>query len=177
MSAGASAVTLTATMAIVLAAAAAAVAVGPRPASARLRRVLRPRSTPRVEAVVGDPPWPAGGRAAPRESAGESPRPTERARGPLGSAPARVAAVAMVAVAAAWLVGGIAAPAVGLGVGVAAWAWLGRLESASVVRARDDAMAALPLTAELLSAAVVAGSAPVVAAEAVGSAVGGRLGG
>ncbi len=146
--------TPTAAMAAVLAAAAASVAVGPRPASTRLGRILAPGSPVRGGAHVGD-----------------------SQRGLLGSTRARAAAVAIMAVAAAWLVDGSAGPAVGTVVGAAAWVWIGRLESAGAVRAREDAIAALPLTAELLSAAVAAGSPPVVAAEAVGVAVGGRLGG
>jgi Flp pilus assembly protein TadB len=166
-------VTTTTTLAAALAAVAAAVGVGPRPGPARLRRIVSSQSTTRVGAAVADRPGSVGGPGAHRAVSGTRPEP---GRGPLGSAPARVVAVAMVGFAAAWLVGGIAAPVAGIGVGAAAWVWLGRLESASVVRAREDAVAALPLTAELLAAAVAAGSPPVVAAEAVGRAVGGRLG-
>ena len=165
--------TTTGTIAVALAALAAAVGVGPRPGSARLRRISSSRSTTQVGAVVAERPWSVGGPGAQRAVGGERPEP---GRGPLGSAHARLAAAAMVGVAAAWLVGGLAALPVGGGVGVAAWVWLGRLESASVVQAREDTVAALPLTAELLAAAVAAGSAPMVAAEAVGIAVGGRLG-
>jgi Flp pilus assembly protein TadB len=165
--------TTTTTIAVALAALAAAVGIGPRPGSVRLRRILSSRSRTRVGAAVAERPGSVGDPAAQQAVGGQISGP---GRGALGSAPARVVAASMVGFAAALLVGGIAAPAGGFGVGAAAWVWLGRLESASVVRAREDTVAALPLTAELLAAAVMAGSAPVVAAEAVGTAVGGRLG-
>ena len=158
------------TLAVAIAAVAAAVGVGPRQGHARLRRISSPRTT---GAAVAERLWSMGGPGAERAVSGESP---ERGRDPLASAHARVVAAAMVGFAAAWLVGSLAGLAMGGVVGIAAWVWLGRLEAASVVRTREDMVAALPLTAELLAAAVAAGSAPVIAAEAVGIAVGGRLG-
>jgi Flp pilus assembly protein TadB len=166
----------TATMAIAAAAVAAAVVAGARPGAARLRRILDSRSRTQGGAGVGGWPATSGATVAPRALDGGA-RPTPGpGRGVLASAPARVVAVVTVGIAAMWLVGGSAAPAIGGGVALAAWVWSGRRDAAAVVRAREDAVAALPLTAELLSAAVAAGSAPVVAAEAVGAAVGGRLG-
>jgi Flp pilus assembly protein TadB len=81
-----------------------------------------------------------------------------------------------VAGAGAWLVSGWAGLVVGVGLGAGAWAYLGRLEPARVVAAREQTVRALPLTAGLLAASLAAGSPPVVAAEAVGRAIGGPLG-
>ena len=169
---------MTTTMAIAAAAVAAAVAVGSQPGSARLRRILTSRSTTQGgrAGVAGRRPTSSGGPIARRALNGEARQSAGPGHGVLASVPARVTAVVLVGIAAMWVVGGIAAPAVGGGVAVAAWFWLGRLDAATVVRAREDAVAALPLTAELLSAAIAAGSAPLVAVEAVGAAVGGRLG-
>jgi pilus assembly protein TadC len=87
----------------------------------------------------------------------------------------------VVAVAAAgWgLVGGVAGAVVGLGTAVALWRWL-RRQGDVPGRAADSAAAVavrqLPLAAELLAACIAAGADPVVAARAVGDALGGPVG-
>ncbi|MGV9337520.1 type II secretion system F family protein [Streptomyces sp. NPDC003688] len=79
----------------------------------------------------------------------------------------------------AWvLVGGVTGLLVGLGVAAGLWRWRresGARQSAETV---DTAAAArqLPLAAELLAACVAAGAEPVVAAQAVGDALGGPVG-
>ncbi|WP_162605838.1 type II secretion system F family protein [Jiangella aurantiaca] len=78
---------------------------------------------------------------------------------------------------AAFLVlGGAAGVLVGAGVVAAAWYGLGRLEPASRKRGRERVVAMLPLAADLMTAALAAGCPPAVAAEAVGTAIGGPLG-
>ncbi|MFF9023898.1 type II secretion system F family protein [Streptomyces eurythermus] len=79
----------------------------------------------------------------------------------------------------AWvLVGGAAGAALGLGVGVALWRWRNRQAAAGRPEAVDTAGAArrLPLAADLLAACIAAGAAPVIAAQAVGEALGGPVG-
>ncbi|MGW4495046.1 type II secretion system F family protein [Streptomyces sp. NPDC004376] len=83
------------------------------------------------------------------------------------------------AVCGAWvLVGGIAGFLVGLGVAAGLWRWCRENGARKVAEAVDTAAAArqLPLAAELLAACVVAGAEPVVAAQAVGGALGGPVG-
>ncbi|MGW0335612.1 type II secretion system F family protein [Streptomyces sp. NPDC003011] len=82
---------------------------------------------------------------------------------------------------AAWtLVGGVGGAVVGAVVGVGMWRW--RLRQAAVVaRAGADidareAARQLPLAADLLAACIAAGAGPVVAAQAVGEALGGPVG-
>jgi len=94
----------------------------------------------------------------------------------LASRQARAAAAVLVGVAAATVVGGAAgwlAGAVAMG---GSWWWLARLQPRDVVRARELTGSTLPLAAELLAAALAAGSSPERAAEAVGRAVGPPLG-
>ncbi|WP_459738115.1 type II secretion system F family protein [Streptomyces sp. E-15] len=79
----------------------------------------------------------------------------------------------------AWvLVGGAAGAVLGLGVGVALWRWRGRRAAAGRPEAIDTAEAArrLPLAADLLAACITAGAGPVIAAHAVGEALGGPVG-
>ncbi|GHF06739.1 hypothetical protein E5082_14170 [Streptomyces griseoluteus] len=79
----------------------------------------------------------------------------------------------------AWaVVGGIFGVLVGLGAGVALWRWQERRAAARPATALDTAVAArqLPLAAELLAACIEAGAGPVVAAQAVGEALGGPVG-
>ncbi|GHH24221.1 type II secretion system F family protein [Streptomyces rubradiris] len=80
----------------------------------------------------------------------------------------------------AWvLVGGAAGVVLGLGVGAALWRWRDRQTAAAGrSEAVDIAGAArrLPLAADLLAACIAAGAAPVLAAQAVGEALGGPVG-
>jgi hypothetical protein len=78
------------------------------------------------------------------------------------------------------LVGGLAGVAVGLAGAVGTWRWRLRQEAAAGTDpgAPDLAEAArqLPLAADLLAACIAAGAGPVVAAQAVGEALGGPVG-
>ncbi|MFJ4328246.1 type II secretion system F family protein [Streptomyces tricolor] len=76
------------------------------------------------------------------------------------------------------LVGGVVGISLGLGVGVALSRWQGRQASAGGKEATDAAGAArqLPLAADLLAACITAGAGPVIAAQAVGEALGGPVG-
>ncbi|MGW3206200.1 type II secretion system F family protein [Streptomyces sp. NPDC001135] len=79
----------------------------------------------------------------------------------------------------AWvLVGGVTGAALGLGAGVALWRWRSRRSAAGRAEPVDTAAAArqLPLAADLLAACIAAGAGPVVAAQAVGEALGGPVG-
>ncbi|GGJ42646.1 type II secretion system F family protein [Streptomyces brasiliensis] len=83
------------------------------------------------------------------------------------------------AVCAGWvLVGGVAGAVVGVGVGGALWRWRRRQGEAARAEEHDAAEAArqLPLAADLLAACIAAGAGPVVAAQAVGEALGGPVG-
>ncbi len=143
-----------------LAASAVAVALGPSSASVRLRRLQVTRT--------------AGARSG---GAGPDGRPSRRqGAGLLSGAWARVAAASLAGVCGAWLLGGSIGLVAGPALGAAAWVGLGRLEPADVARARERTARTLPLVADLLAAALAAGSPPVTAVEAVGLAVGGPLG-
>ncbi|MER8029104.1 type II secretion system F family protein [Streptomyces bauhiniae] len=76
------------------------------------------------------------------------------------------------------VVGGVFGALVGLGAGVALWRWQERRSAARPAAEVDTAAAArqLPLAAELLAACIEAGAGPVVAAQAVGEALGGPVG-
>ncbi|MBR8642990.1 type II secretion system F family protein [Streptomyces tuirus] len=76
------------------------------------------------------------------------------------------------------LVGGLAGVAVGLAGAVGMWRWRQRQEVAAAARPPDLAEAALqlPLAADLLAACIAAGAGPVIAAQAVGEALGGPVG-
>ncbi|MEU9920414.1 type II secretion system F family protein [Streptomyces griseoluteus] len=79
----------------------------------------------------------------------------------------------------AWaVVGGISGALVGIGAGVTLWRWQERRAAARPATELDTAVAArqLPLAAELLAACIEAGAGPVVAAQAVGEALGGPVG-
>ncbi|MBD0424418.1 type II secretion system F family protein [Streptomyces sp. TRM S81-3] len=83
-------------------------------------------------------------------------------------------------VGAGWaLVGGVAGALVGLGVAAGLWRWQVRRSASG--RAAEEAVAVeaarqLPLAADLLAACIAAGAGPVVAARAVGDALGGPVG-
>lgn len=82
------------------------------------------------------------------------------------------------AVCAGWvLVGGLAGVLVGLAAGFGVWRWLRRRRLVPVEE-YDAARAArqLPLAADLVAACIAAGAGPVVAAQAVGEALGGPVG-
>lgn len=96
----------------------------------------------------------------------------------VGEAARRWAPVAGV-VGAGWvLVGGVGGFAVGLAVGAGLWWWRRRQGAVAVPEAVDVAKGAgqLPLASDLLAACIAAGAAPVVAAQAVGEALGGVVG-
>jgi pilus assembly protein TadC len=76
------------------------------------------------------------------------------------------------------LVGGVAGALLGLGVGVVLWRWRVRQKAEGGAETVDAAGAArqLPLAADLLAACIAAGAGPVIAAQAVGEALGGPVG-
>jgi Flp pilus assembly protein TadB len=83
------------------------------------------------------------------------------------------------AVCAGWvLVGGLAGVVVGLAVAGGLWWWRGRQAAVGGAEAYDPGEAArqLPLSADLVAACIAAGAGPVVAARAVGEALGGPVG-
>ncbi|OLZ64687.1 hypothetical protein AV521_34230 [Streptomyces sp. IMTB 2501] len=83
------------------------------------------------------------------------------------------------AVCGAWvLVGGVTGAALGLGIGVVLWRWRSRQAASGRADPVDAPAAArqLPLAADLLAACVAAGAGPVIAAQAVGEALGGPVG-
>ncbi|MET9367837.1 type II secretion system F family protein [Streptomyces griseoflavus] len=83
-------------------------------------------------------------------------------------------------VGAGWcLVDGPAGVLVGLAAAVGLWRWQLRRHAAAVDAGASDAAEAarrLPLAADLLSACIAAGAGPVLAAQAVGEALGGPVG-
>ncbi|MFD9432686.1 type II secretion system F family protein [Streptomyces sp. NPDC060002] len=82
-------------------------------------------------------------------------------------------------VGAGWaVVGGVAGLALGLIGAVGLGRWRRRQQAADVVSEADAQLAArqLPLAADLLAACIAAGAGPVVAAQAVGEALGGPVG-
>ncbi|WP_333762926.1 type II secretion system F family protein [Streptomyces sp. IBSBF 2390] len=76
------------------------------------------------------------------------------------------------------LVGGVTGALSALVVGVVLWRWRERRASAGRAQEIDTAGSArqLPLAADLLAACIAAGAGPVVAAQAVGEALGGPVG-
>jgi Flp pilus assembly protein TadB len=165
-------------VAVLLAAAAGAVALGPSPSLARLRRVTGSRvgsaSTARSAGLEPTARRRTRGRGSDADLRGRRAHGT--GAGVLTEMRTRRAAAVLLAVSGGWVLGGSAGLVVAPVLGATAWAALGRLESGSVVRSREQTVKALPLAAELLAAAVSAGSPPVVAADVVGSAMGGPLG-
>jgi pilus assembly protein TadC len=89
--------------------------------------------------------------------------------------PIRVVAI-LVGAAITWAVGGWGGCIAGVAAAIAFDRGVRHLEPASDRRSRESAEAALPLTGELLAAAVIAGSTVDGAVRAVASAVGGSLG-
>jgi pilus assembly protein TadC len=83
------------------------------------------------------------------------------------------------AVCGAWiLVGGVTGAVLGVGAGVVLWRWRRRQLAADREDPVDAVAAArqLPLAADLLAACIAAGAGPVIAAQAVGEAIGGPVG-
>ncbi|MFJ9564762.1 type II secretion system F family protein [Streptomyces fuscichromogenes] len=76
------------------------------------------------------------------------------------------------------LVGGVAGALLGLGVAAGLWRWRSRADDGDRAAVAEAAEAArqLPLAADLLAACIAAGAGPVVAAQAVGEALGGPVG-
>ena len=152
-----------------LAAASTALALGPSPGQARLRRLTRIRRASSTPSTRRDVDRTA--EARPRSLAG---RPS--GLGILSGRRGRTASAVLAAVSGGWLLGGsvglVAAPMLG----TAAWVAIGRLEPVEAARVRQQTAQSLPLAAELLAAALAAGSSPVLAAEAVALALGGPLG-
>ena len=152
-----------------LAAASTALALGPSPGQARLRRLTRTRRASSTPSTRQDVDRTA--EARPRSLAG---RPS--GLGILSGRRGRTASAVLAAVSGGWLLGGsvglVAAPMLG----TAAWVAIGRLEPVEAARVRQQTAQSLPLAAELLAAALAAGSSPVLAAEAVALALGGPLG-
>ncbi|MEU6817378.1 type II secretion system F family protein [Streptomyces sp. NPDC046860] len=76
------------------------------------------------------------------------------------------------------VIGGVFGALVGIGAAVALWKWQQRRSASGPAAQPDTAAAArqLPLAAELLAACIEAGAGPVVAAQAVGEALGGPVG-
>lgn len=76
------------------------------------------------------------------------------------------------------LVGGVVGALLGLGVGVGLWRWRSQAGDGDRTAEAEAAEATrqLPLAADLLAACIAAGAGPVVAAQAVGEALGGPVG-
>ncbi|MFG3207278.1 type II secretion system F family protein [Streptomyces sp. NPDC048192] len=76
------------------------------------------------------------------------------------------------------LVGGVTGAALGLGAGAVLWRWWSRQLASGRTEPVDTAEAVrqLPLAADPLAACVAAGAGPVIAAQAVGEALGGPVG-
>ena len=82
-------------------------------------------------------------------------------------------------VAAGWaLVGGVTGAAAGLVVAGGLWLWRRRRDAGGAVEEHHPGEVArqLPLAADLLAACIAAGAGPVIAAQAVGEALGGPVG-
>ncbi|MEU1183875.1 type II secretion system F family protein [Streptomyces sp. NPDC005820] len=86
---------------------------------------------------------------------------------------------AMAVAGAGWLlIGGVVGAVAGVTGAVGLWRWRSRQRAAGAVSEADARLAAgqLPLAADLLAACIAAGAAPVIAAQAVGEALGGLVG-
>ncbi|MFF5519025.1 type II secretion system F family protein [Streptomyces coeruleorubidus] len=110
---------------------------------------------------------------SPREATASAPRLSLSRTARRWLAPAGVAC-------AAWaLIGGLVGVTVGLAGAVGMWRWRLRQEAAgrdSRAPVLAEAGRQLPLAADLLAACIAAGAAPVIAAQAVGEALGGPVG-
>ncbi|WP_338782000.1 type II secretion system F family protein [Streptomyces sp. DG1A-41] len=109
---------------------------------------------------------------SPREATASAPRLALRRTARRWLAPVGVAC-------AGWaLIGGLAGAGLGLAGAVGMWWWLRQEAAGTDVPAPDLAEAArqLPLAADLLAACIAAGAGPVIAAQAVGEALGGPVG-
>lgn len=154
------------------AAAAAAIAVTPDGVSQRLARIVARAGPKRVS------PVPAGNHSAGILRDGRTGEP--RLPVPDGAnrdlANRRLVAAVAIAGGGYALIGGVVGVVAGLVLGGVAWARLGKLEPAHVVRGREQMRAALPLAADLMAAALAAGCPPEHAVSAVGQALAGPLG-
>lgn len=98
-------------------------------------------------------------------------------RGPwIENRSARTTTCVVAAVAVCWTLGGARAGAAGVALGLALSWWLGRLESPSAARAREQVERDLPLAADLMAACVEAGRPVDASLRVVAQAVGGELG-
>jgi Flp pilus assembly protein TadB len=149
-----------------LAAASTVLALGPPPGQARLRRLMTIPVTPSTRRHDGRAAEARSRRLAGRTSG----------LGMLSGRRGRTASAVLAAVSAGWLLGGSVGLVVAPMLGTAAWVAIGRLEPVEAARVRQQTAQSLPLAAELLAAALAAGSPPVMAAEAVALALGGPLG-
>ena len=149
-----------------LAAASSILALGPSPGQARLLRLRNIPVTPSTRRHDG--------RAA--EARSHSLAGRASGLGMLSGRRGRTASAVLAAVSAGWLLGGSVGLVVAPMLGTAAWLAIGRLEPVDAARVRQQTAQSLPLAAELLAAAIAAGSPPVMAAEAVALALGGPLG-
>ncbi|MEU2929354.1 type II secretion system F family protein [Streptomyces sp. NPDC007251] len=104
--------------------------------------------------------------------------PAGRPRFAAAGAVRRWPAPAMAACGAWVLVGGVAGAVLGLGAGAVLWRWRSRQLASGRMEPSDtaEALRQLPLAADLLAACVAAGAGPVIAAQAVGDALGGPVG-
>jgi Flp pilus assembly protein TadB len=110
-------------------------------------------------------------QAAPRSAAS-----TQHPRSVIEVPGRRLALCVAACTAAAWLLGGSLLVVCGVPVGVALSWWLGRLESPSEAREREEIARDLPLAAELLAACVFVGRPLDDGLRLVSRAVGGPLG-
>ncbi|WP_367321673.1 type II secretion system F family protein [Streptomyces sp. HUAS ZL42] len=99
-------------------------------------------------------------------------------RSEIGGAVRRWLPLVGVAAAGCLLVGGVAGVVVGPAVAAVLWRWRARQTATGHASEADGPAAArqLPLAADLLAACVAAGAGPVIAAQAVGEALGGPVG-
>ncbi|MFF3850056.1 type II secretion system F family protein [Streptomyces sp. NPDC002328] len=96
----------------------------------------------------------------------------------VGEAVRRWLPLAAVACAGWVVVGGVGGFALGMIGAVGLWRWRRRRQETTAVSEADARIAArqLPLAADLLAACIAAGAGPVIAAQAVGEALGGPVG-
>jgi Flp pilus assembly protein TadB len=150
--------------------AAVAVVSGPSPARRRLTAIAPP---------VGEAALGRGGRAGGRWETSGSGRPATLGVGPrsrLASRPARLVAGGVAGLGVGVVLGGMLGLVAACLAGGLLIRWVGRLEPAARARETDRMEGHLPLVADLLSAAIAAGTPPDRAAHLVGAAVGGPLG-
>lgn len=157
-------------------------AVGGLEVAGGLEAVHRLGATVAVLLVLGWSAWRlerAGrGRRARRRLAALLALETAESHPDVGGALRRWLPVAGVVCGGWVLVGGVTGALLGLGVAVVLWRWRRREGDGERAARAESAEAArqLPLAADLLAACIAAGAGPVVAAQAVGEALGGPVG-